>query len=245
MGIVVDENKHVTYDASTHHLVDSRPSNNPVTQSPLEFEVVSVFRRVKSHSRTADGNPLIYALKSVNGYSIDLDSILAMMPDFHAILGKLPPAFAADFVVPIPSGSSVSSMFARRVARSMSLEVRSQWISKKYNRDICRDIDSLLREGAVPQQHQRSIKSARATLGRSLFSVFSMKLLEANIRHLFDPFKLAREAQIPAEGTVLLVDDLLSTGSSLASAKRLLEDRGLQVKCLCLFSATGPYNRFP
>jgi hypothetical protein len=244
VGIVVDENKHVTYDARTHQLVDSRPSNNPVTQSPLGFEVVSLFRRVKSHSKSADGNPLIYALKSVSGYSIDQDEILAMMPDFRAILGKLPPTFTADFVVPIPSGSSVSSMFARRVARSMALDVKSQWISKKYNQDICRDIDRLLHAAAIPQQHQRAIKSARANLGRSLFSVFSMKLLEANIRHLFDPFKLAREAQLPAAGTVLLVDDLLSTGSSLASAKRLFEAQGLQVKCLCLFSATGPYKLF-
>lgn len=242
MGIFVDQNKCVLYDANNHHLIDSRPSKNPIIQSVLDFEVVSVFRRVKMNTNTIDGNPLIYALKAARGYSIDRRNIGAFMPEFNSVLGKLKSGYASDFVVPVPSGSKVSAMFAKRVARIIGGVVKDEWLAKKFNRDVRQDIDMLLRHGSLSSQQARAMKSVSADLGRSLFTVFSMKLIDASIRHHFDPIRFAKGAQIPKAGSVLLVDDLLSTGTSLASAGRLLRQQGLDVRYMCLLSSTGAYK---
>lgn len=246
MGIDVHaSSKSVFYSASNHRLIDSRSTNNPVVQSDFGFDVVSVFRRVKSRSEISDGNPLIYALKSTKGYSIDRANILAFAPEFRAVIMSVARNISVDLVVPVPSSSNISTRFAKRVACHVKAPVETGWLTKKYNRDVCQDLDALMRSGELSHQRRREVQSIRASLGRSLFSVFSMKSLDASVRHYFDPFKLARGAALPANGVILLVDDLLSTGASLASAKRILEARGLVVKCLCLFSSTGAYKPFP
>jgi hypothetical protein len=225
-------------------MIDTRVKNNPIVETVNGFNVVSIFRRVRSRTHVADGNPLIYALKKTNGYSIDLQNILKFMPEFDSIVGSMKNFYAPNFVVPIPSASIVSEMFAKRIGRAFEAKVESEWLQKKFNRDVCRDIDHLIRTKQVAPRDQRELRTVRATLGRSLSSKFTMKALSAPLRAYVEPFKLSNSGAIPNTGAVVLVDDLLSTGSSLLCAKQLLESRGLSVECVCLFSATGRYSQF-
>ena len=243
MGIAVDQNKNVSYDANSFNLIDSRPSHNPVMQKVYELDIYSLFRRVNPKG-TSDDNPLIYALKSINGYRIDEENILLFMPSFYAVLNKIKPYCQADCVVPMPSSSKISSMFARRVSRHFGGSFENEWLSKKWNREVSKQIDNIIKNGNLNHSELRDLKKANSSLNRSLSSIFSMKNIDSNLRKHFDPFKLNKSAQIPAGKSVLLVDDLLSTGASFLSAKRLLESQGVtDIKYLCLFSSTGPYDR--
>jgi hypothetical protein len=244
VGILVNGDRRVAYSPTDHTMIDSRVSKNPIVENVHGFDVVSVFRRVKARTHVADGNPLIYALKKANGYSVDLENILLFMPEFHSITGLMSRFYAPNFIVPIPSSSTVSEMFARRIGRAFEAKVEYEWLRKKFNREVCSDIDHLIRMGKVPSSDQRDLKSVRATLGRSLSSIFTMKALSAPIRAYVEPFKLNSSATVPSAGEVVLVDDLLSTGSSLLCAKQILEGRGLSVQCVCLFSSTGRYAKF-
>ncbi len=244
MGIHVDEFKAVRYSPSDHSLIDSRVDRNPILQKASGFDVVSVFRRVRIRSGGADGNPFIYALKNVKGYSIDLENVLAFKPDFNGVLEKVSRKYAPDYVVPVPSGSRIAAMFARRVRRYTGGGIEVDWLRKKYNRDVCKDIDSLIRSGRLSRKVERDLQTVRASLGRSLSTVFSMKNIDATARQYIEPFSLTPGIQFPSSGQVLLVDDLLATGSSLLCAKGLLEAQGLEVVSICLLSSTDKFSNF-
>lgn len=242
MGIIVDVNKSVIYDGKTNNLINSRVKNNPIMQSMDGMDVYSIFRRVKSNTSVGDGNPLIHALKSARGYSIDLPNILAFMPEFNAILKKAAMYCQSDHVMPVPSRSRVAEMCAMRVSRCTRGEFQKAVLQKKTHRDICIDIDLLLRTGNLRRVEERLLGDVRRRLARSPSAYFEMKLVDQSFRKYFAPFKVRNPGMIPAASSVLLVDDLLSTGTSLRCAKDLLALHGVvDVKFLCLFSSTGPF----
>lgn len=244
MGIAVN-GKVVIYDPSSKDLVNSRVRDNPILQTMGDLTVYSIFRRVKTKRDNAgDGNPLIYALKGANGYSIDLDSITSFLPEFYAILPKAAPLVMASYVLTIPSSSKVASMFARRVARALAVPLAPFDMSKKLHRAVCADLDLLFRSGAIPKRDRRNLQAIRHDLGRSLSTTFTMKLVDSSLRRYFSPFVIRHPEQVPQGTSVLVVDDLLSSGSSLRAARDLLRSHGVvDVKFLSLLSSTGPYER--
>ena len=243
MGIVVDGGRRVSYCAQTHDLIDSRVDQNPVVQSVGDFEVFAVFRRVKSRKNKSDGNPLMYALKAKDGYTIDLSDIVAFGPEFYGVLSKLMPHLPATTVVPVPSSSRVSTMCARRVARKLGAELRPDLLAKKYNHQVASQLDRIINLKQAPKEDLRLLKAVRASIGNSRGSPFAMKLVHHKIRRYFEPFSITQGTASAQGHTVLLVDDLLSSGSSLAHARAIFEGVGAQVLCLCLFSSTEGFRR--
>ena len=71
MGIIV-QGKKVVFDAATNDLVNCSVADNPVVQRVGNGRVYSVFRRVGERrdgsSHKGDGNPLMYAMKKINGF---------------------------------------------------------------------------------------------------------------------------------------------------------------------------------
>lgn len=244
MGIAVN-GKMVSYDPSSNDLVDSRVRGNPILQNLEDLEVYSIFRRVKTkRDRLGDGNPLIYALKGTNGYSIDINSITSFLPEFYAILPKVAPFVTSSCVLPVPSSSKVASMFARRVARCLAVPQAPFDVTKKLHRSVCGDLDLLFRSGSVATRDRKKLRAIRHELGRSLSTTFSMKLVESHLRKYFSPFVIRHPDQVPAGSSVLVVDDLVSSGASLRAARDLLKSHGVvDVKFLSLLSSTGRYQR--
>jgi hypothetical protein len=244
VGITVN-GKLVKFDGNTNHLINNRASDNPIIQVIGDISVYSVFRRVRA-SRTSlgDGNPLIYALKKFYGHSIELGDILAFMPDFYKISKKVAPHINSAHVVPIPSSASVAMMCAKRIARSIDAKFSPSLLVKKTHRQVCADLDLMLRAGSVPKEDVKALGTIRAELNRSLSSSFSMKKVDHKLRKYFAPFKVVMPAQVPSGKSVLLVDDLLSSGTSLRSARDLLNVHGVSdVKFLCLLSSTDHFTK--
>lgn len=243
MGIFVDDKK-VSFDPTTNNLINNRSRDNPITQSAGNLLVYSVFRRIRTSSVKGDGNPLIYALKKKNGYTIEMVDVVAFLPHFYEIMSKLIPHCSMDYVIPIPSSSTVAAMFAKRAARVFNSSLETTILQKKTNREVCADIDLLLRGRSLPASEEKDLKAQRAILGRSLSSYFSMKQVDHKLRKHFSPFKLKSPEKVPQGKSILLVDDLLSSGSSLSCARDLLKLNGVgEVKHLCLLSSTAAYKR--
>ena len=113
MGIVVEDKK-VRFDPDSHNLINNALEDNPVFQMAGGFTVYSVFRRIRTSSTKGDGNPLIYALKKKNGYTIERADVVPFLPFFYAIMDKLVPYCSMDYVIPMPSSSTVALRFAKR-----------------------------------------------------------------------------------------------------------------------------------
>jgi hypothetical protein len=244
VGIIVDAGKSVIYDGQSNNLINNCVKDNPIMQRVDGMVVYSVFRRVRSNTSTGDGNPLIHALKSARGYSIDLPNILSFLPEFYAVVEKVSHHCQADHVIPVPSRSKVAEMFAKRISRHTSSEFHKAVLQKKTHRDICIDIDLLIRSGNLHRVEEKLLGDVRRQIARSPSAYFEMKLVDQRFRKYFSPFKTKNPVSVPAGSSVLLVDDLLSTGTSLRCAKDLLAHHGVtDVKFLCLLGSTGPFTK--
>jgi len=237
-------NGEVIFDLSSKEMVDISISNNPIVQSPFNEDVVCIFRRLRSRDSIIDGNPVIYALKGLGGYHINLQNLLKFMPFFYSIAQTAALAASADYVIPIPSSSRLTAMVSRRVARVLQVPCNEKILAKKLHRHVCPEIDLILRTSGIPKSDASGLKKIRHELGRSLSTNFSLKSVDVKLRKYFIPFKVSRPEEVLCGSSVLLVDDLLSTGTSLQSARDLLLAHGASdVRYLCLLSSTGPYRR--
>ncbi len=74
MGLIVTESKEVYFDPNREFLVNTSIESNPQSQRYSGVLVYSIFRRLHTQSNgqnnSGDGNPLIFALKEMKGYSI-------------------------------------------------------------------------------------------------------------------------------------------------------------------------------
>ena len=80
LGILVNDNKVVTFTSETEQLVNTSLDANPNHHKLNDLIVHSVFKRL--YSRQGDGNPLIYALKGQKGFSISLKRVWKIQPQY-------------------------------------------------------------------------------------------------------------------------------------------------------------------
>lgn len=244
MGIDIHQ-KTIVYTNAHQQLVDTSDTN-PFVQFVDGTPVISVFRRLKGDSHTGDGNPLIYALKRMYGYRISLEQILQFMPAVHSILERVMACKKYDLIIALPSRHAISSGVARRAGRFQpNTPVSYRFLKKCCNHEVAETLKISLAEGQIPRKKLRDIKSLIHVLDSSPEEAFALKLVDTPLRQYTFPFKINEELDVKGM-SILVVDDLLSTGTSIQTASRLLVASGAnEVTALCLLSSleTGrPYN---
>lgn len=238
MGINVYADRTVIVDHSHQDLVDTSTEGNPTEGMIGTLRVQYVFRRKTTRGHDRDGNPLVYALKEMNGYR--------MQPMYHRMLfGRADEILAAfvggldvDLLVDVPSSKPLCAMFAVRVSEVSGLPlVRSTFLRKRTVGEVLDGIDA----GFPLFAKDRDEKAFKAELGRLRRTKrdinFQMKELSKPMRRFFQPFTF--DGQIPAfDGRrVALIDDLVSSGASIISVADCLRGQGAIVeRGVCLLS---------
>ena len=241
MGIDVTINKEVKFN-ETHEKrvitgVHLNPKKSRVGKNPC-LNVFSIYTRTKQGDLGRDGNPLIYALKSLNGFTISKSELKAFKPTFSAIVDKTLLAWPHTCVLTMPSSSVLAERFARRIARKVHGVLVSDAFCKRTATEVLAEYRD--RHVVPKSKHKSDVNRILAELSKvPPNTLFSMKLVENNIREYFRPLKLnpACDQHLLMEGPVLLVDDLLSTGTTLLNAREELARMNIQCdSALCLLS---------
>jgi hypothetical protein len=227
--------KVVTFSAVHEHRVVTDPAR-PVPRvryGPLE--VVSIFRRQITTHDTDDGNPLIYALKGKFGYTMPYRDFRLL---FRAAKHILPNALGLtnfDLVVPLPSSSPVAAILAARAVRQRMGCSSLACLQKATIGEVLAGAPAA---GQIRRQHRGEYTSQLAKLQRFDSNLLiEMKTLKGPIRPYFAPVVANGIAGQCAGRHVLLVDDILSSGSSLAAAEAALNASGAaSVSALTLLS---------
>ncbi|MFL1420209.1 phosphoribosyltransferase [Pseudomonas fildesensis] len=237
MGINV-ENKVVSYTDKHQFLVDTSTEKNPFVQSIKGTEVISVFRRRKSDSHQGDGNPLIFALKRMRKYQISTETITEFMPNLRFILNRITAHRTYDLIIALPSSHSIASGLARRVGRALPMvPVSLEFFMKCSNGEVAQALRDKKSNGEIRKHHLGDIASLIHTLSVSADESFKLKEVENHLRGYTFPFKINENLNVQGLA-VLVVDDLLSSGTSILTAKRLLVASGADnVSGLCLLSS--------
>lgn len=226
MGIDICKNKKVTYSDKHEKRVNTSVNTNPtISKIPLKpglLTVYSIFKRVSSQDRK-DGNPLIYALKTKKNYTIEHKELLKFKPNFIHIIKK----FSSDInhkkciLVVLPSSSNVASIFARRVGRILSIDVIYDAFSKCTIGEVLNNFQT----NTVRKNHDQDVREVIAHLRKKNKDLtFAMKDIANHIRYCFCPLKLNISYDFSGYD-VILVDDLLSTGTTLISSHNLLKNK--------------------
>ncbi|ENU0858525.1 phosphoribosyltransferase [Citrobacter amalonaticus] len=238
MGINISNKKVITFCDSHEKYVNTSVNSNPslslLKQCSPPLLVHSIFKRVQSNDRR-DGNPLIYALKNIDNYSISNEELIKFKPNFVSVLDKLKnnKKFKGDVILTLPSSSKVVQYFAKRVGRTLSLNVQYDAFVKCTNGEVFDNFN----HNIVRKQDENDVRGALYTLNKKNPDLpFQIKNIENSIRSYFQPFKLNQNNNYN-QYNIILIDDILSTGSSLLCAEQLLKNKCQSIMALTLLGS--------
>jgi Phosphoribosyl transferase domain len=219
VGIDVSDNKIVTYNPNHQQRVVTSLSG--AHRADLgDVTVSSIFARRKSKRDERDGNPLIYALKDKFGYSIPYESVRHL---YNCASANLPLCLANGaycVVVPLPSSSKLTYILSQRMARRQS---DCPMISCLDKTTIGQVLAMAPQPQLVEKRYRKKFISQINTLQKmEPNSVFEMKAVEMALRPYFTPLMPNSCIGNIAGMDVLLVDDILGSGTSILSATKIL-----------------------
>ena len=115
MGINISGDNFIALDQTHEKRVNTSLEANPTSKKLGGVVVHHVFRRNKTGDLDRDGNPLIYALKGMGGYSIMAMYRTQILTRAREIVTKCTDLQGTDYVMPMPS-SGVNPSFVRTAA---------------------------------------------------------------------------------------------------------------------------------
>ena len=216
MGIDVSPAKVVTFNPQHQQRVITDPVRKPPVQSFGKLEVVSIFARRRVRHDSHDGNPLIYALKGKFGYTMPYRSFRDIYDCVSLILPQSLEGIEFDVIVSLPSSSKVAAIFAKRASRCGG---RCPIVS-------CLDkatFGEVLKSAPPPEDVERRFRAAYKSQHHVLQKenpahIFQMKHVKLPFRPYFTPVIANHHGNEIKGHRVLLVDDILGSGTSIAQA---------------------------
>lgn len=132
-GINIDlKNKIVSLNLSHEKGVDTSIISNPTYYRVKDVDVISIFKRKKYVK--GDGNPLLYALKGINGWKIEKFDVQLLMKQFIRIAEKIDPVY--DTIIKIPSSNDLNNIFMERLNKIIKSHDKLEVSLSKLEKDM-------------------------------------------------------------------------------------------------------------
>jgi hypothetical protein len=113
-GVDIDlKNKIVSFSPTHEKNVDTSTILNPTETVVNGIPIISIFKRKRSEEFAADGNPLIYALKGIDGWKFrnPQQDIIGLLRQFIRISEKIKSEY--DTIITVPSSNPLNVEFLR------------------------------------------------------------------------------------------------------------------------------------
>jgi len=239
LGIDVSASKFVTINDHHQHGVNTLVDKNPTRGRIGGIETLHVFKRNHLGNRDYDdGNPLIHALKGTGRYQIQM----YWRQQFHNRANNILESCLAeiekhDFLLSTPSSSPFCMEFTKQVSELSKVSILdSRFLKKQTVKEVLQNIHN--NPPKVKRSLETTFKDEVAKLGRTEpNNVFQTKLVANRVRTLFRFFKVVGTVPNIQDKRIMIVDDLLATGSSLFSMREILQNQhGASVSFLSYLS---------
>lgn len=226
MGINISATNFVTLDHTHQKRVDTSLENNPTFSKVGGIHVHHVFRRNNDGDKDRDGNPLIKALKGMGQFKILPMYRTQIMDRAREILENFAVDLDIDAVMPMPSSYPFASEVAELVCHVTQKEpIEPSFIRKRTVGEMLDEYD-----GNIPanlnkrraKMFKDQLYDWRAAHQSAPGQLVAMKRIEPKIRYCFQPLALSDGAPDIGGRKVLVVDDLMSSGSSIRSVSSVL-----------------------
>lgn len=249
MGLVI-HGTHVVVDHACKDWLVTEPAGNPTEEWVGELRIWSVFRRRLASAKLqrdrrlkmlGDNCPIIYALKGKQGLTTDLASILHLSRSFDVILDDIAnrDTDGYDAVISMPSSHPLSAMVATRFARKFS----APHLENVFRKITVEEALTMLDRADIDvADHKRlAFRIGKQLQSAGFHGAFSLKDIPVVFRHVFTPLKINAGALSLTTLRVLLVDDLLATGTTMVTAAELIRQTipRASICGACLFGSAG------
>ncbi|WP_447887338.1 phosphoribosyltransferase [Serratia fonticola] len=250
MGFTVDvANRLVTVDHSHNNYSVTTPAGNPTHLIlPNGLKVTSIFSRTKGKRAKRGGNvppgdnsPMLYALKGMHQLQTTRRSVMDLNLSYRQILPVFVAAgFQWDWLLPLPSSSNLTALFANRVCTDSGVGFCHHGAMVKISaQQVLKNLQALKIKAsdrsAIREDVNRFIKK------NSPQTAFQIKAItRTHLRPHINPLMWGHLPAVVPPRRVLLIDDMVTTGTSLVCANDILKNRypTVQIEALTLFGST-------
>ena len=218
--------------------------------------VISIFKRMYMNGEfiNLDGNPFIYALKNKYGWKFDMtdSEIYKYIRKFLSVCKNIEGHY--DVIVMVPSMHQINKRFMNIVAKQVGADLMIEDIFIKTKKsDIWDNIDIESIEdycyrnyhpNVAMNQVERIMKNIKESLSKMPGEYFSAGLIDKkyiefidNIVSINHQYKVQDVMDMLKDKKVLVLDDILSTGSTLSGCvKEIVKYKPKKLDVITLLS---------
>lgn len=243
-GVVIVNHSHSEF-------ADTSVESNPTSANIDGLEVHSAFLRKRKRSRRGNGEnhriagdncPMIYALKGKDGLTTTRCEVLKLNAHLSEVLSKFALSSGDwDMIVSLPSSHTIGHIVARRLHRAFEMPCSA--VNDMFRKKNIFEARAEVKASSLPAQEKRyfedQLSKQRKEVGWG--GPYSLKGIKVHHREKLSPLVMINPPRKGEVRRVLLVDDVVSSGTTLNSAKSLITESlgDVEVQAFCLFSASG------
>jgi phosphoribosylpyrophosphate synthetase len=250
-GIDIDlPKKLVSFNNNHENNVDTSTLINPTYSDINGISVISIFKRKVSEKSNLDGNPLIYALKGINGWKFKntTQDITGLLKQFIYITQQIKVKY--DTIITIPSTNELNKNFLYRLNKIIKSDFQiDDYLSKMNSDDV---FENYIDWNKIKSDGELNYNIAEKDLNKFFFKMknennnyFSYKFIkDVNLRKYItktmysDDEKTIEYAPHINNKNILILDDTISSGASISEACRIITNTFVpnSVTVITLFS---------
>ncbi|KWV59716.1 hypothetical protein AS026_28150 [Rhizobium altiplani] len=239
MGINISATKYVTLDLTHEKRVDTSLDRNPTTEMVGNLLIHYVFRRNHTGDPDRDGNPLAYALKGMNGYKIVPLYRNQCLNRARQVLEGFVTGLEADYIMALPSSYPFANEFCDLVCDVSGVDkLDSSFLKKRTAGEMLAIYDGVF-PANLNSKLSKEYKNQLYDWKRlKPWQKVSLKEVDTRIRHCFNMWQLDEDAPNLQNTSILLVDDIMSSGTSISTAADVIsQGAGAEISgAICFLS---------
>jgi len=232
-GIDIDDvTKTVSFNSKHEDNVDTSDVINPNTDMIGNIPVISIFKRKKSETTKSDGNPLISALKGINGWKFknNTSDIINLLKQFIKISNKIKPIY--DTIITVPSNNELNVNFLHRLNKIIKCKYAiTDYMHKLTSDDV---YENYIDWEAIKNDHKTVDKMKNYFISRFKKmdnvndGIFSYKYIIPDYRSYIkktmysDDESLINYSDMINDKDILILDDTITTGSSVSEVSKVI-----------------------
>jgi len=215
-GIDIDiKSKKISINLNHEDGVDTSITNNPIIEDLNGINIISIFKRKKLDNDRYDGNPLLYALKGLNGWEINDYDVKILLKQFIRIVEKINPIY--DTIIKIPSSNDLNNIFLDRINKIIKCDYKIDEFISKLESDV------VWMDGVdFKNMNDVEIETLRNSFNK-MGDFFTFKTIPSYLRKyikkIYNTDLIDNQLDISNkinDKNILILDDTISSGSSIS-----------------------------